>query len=715
MSLSDLRLKLSYNNQEDDVVKDFLLPALKESIEYNRAVGFFSSTSLLSISVGIKHLVENGGHIKLICSPRLSDEDIEAINQGYDRRRIIEESINREFLDPRDSYEEERLNILSHLISSGVMDIKIATMKSVDKKNMFHIKLGILVDTNNDYVVFNGSMNDSENAFYGNSESIDVYSSISSDYLRANEKKNLFDRLWKGEENYLEITDFPESTLQKIDSYKKFDVDYDVDLMEYNEKATKLHTKVFPRVPDYITIRDYQLDAYKNWKNMDYCGIYDMATGTGKTYTALYSMVELLKEKNQKLAIIICCPYQHLVNQWSEDLEAFGFNYIMGFSGSKQKSWKKKLKISAFNYIHRIEDGFCFITTNATFASKYVQDIINSIDRDILLVIDEAHNFGTARLVKELDDRFRYRLALSATLERHNDLVGTKSLYDYFKGKCIEYSLEMAIKAGMLCEYLYYPVKIYLEEDEYEEYNRLSDELQKYIKKNEDGTVEYTKKAERILIERSRKVAAARMKLQKLKEIAPQYTNERHLLVYCGATTVVDNDYVENQATSDEIRQVDAATSILNSVGIISSQFTSNEDSRTRELLKKEFDSGEVIQALVAIRCLDEGVNIPSIDKAIIMASSTNPKEYIQRRGRVLRKYKGKTHAIIYDFVTLPRNLEEITPYSEFAHDLGLIKREISRVKDFAELSLNKRDSDKLINEIEDVYGCINGGDYDDE
>lgn len=712
MSLSDIKFKLSYNNQEDDVVKDFLLPALKESVEYDRAVGFFSSTSLMSISVGIKHLVENGGHIRLICSPRLSDEDIEAINSGYDRRKVIEDCINREFVEPKDSFEEERLNMLSHLISDKKMDIKIATMKKSEKNSMFHIKLGIIIDSNNNFVAFNGSMNDSENAFYGNSESIDVYSSISSDYLRAYDKKRFFDKMWSGEENYLDITDFPDSTIERINSYKKDDVNFGLDLEEYSAKNISHKKSKFPEVPNYITIRDYQYDAYENWQKMNYCGIYDMATGTGKTYTALYSIVEFLKVKNQKLAVVICCPYQHLVNQWSEDLDEFGFKYIMGFSGSKQKDWKRKLKKSAFNYSHKLEDGFCFITTNASFASGYVQDVLSSINRDILLVIDEAHNFGTHRLSKMLDDRFKYRLALSATLERHNDLVGTTYLYDYFKGKCIEYTLEMAIKAGMLCDYLYYPVKIYLEDDEYEKYNELSSELQKYIKKNDDGTIEYSKKAEMILIKRSRIVAGARMKLEVLKEVASKYSNDNHLLVYCGSTTVVDSDYVENKASSEEIRQIDAVSSVLNSLGMITSQFTSNEDSRTREILKSEFDSGEIIQALVAIRCLDEGVNIPSIDKAIIMASSTNPKEYIQRRGRVLRIYKGKTHAIIYDFVTLPRKLEDISSYTDFGYDLGLIKREISRVKDFARLSLNECDSYRLINEIEDVYGYIKEGAY---
>lgn len=268
----------------------------------------------------------------------------------------------------------------------------------------------------------------------------------------------------------------------------------------------------------------------------------------------------------------------------------------------------------------------------------------------------------------------------------------------------------MAIESDMLCNYYYYPIMVNLEEDEYDEYNKLSEELRKYITKKPDGSIEYSKNAEMILIKRSRIVAGARMKLEKLRQVAEKFVGDNHLLVYCGATTVVDSDYVENKITSEEIRQIDAVTKILDEVGIVSSKFTSSEDANTREMLKDEFDSGDVIKALVAIRCLDEGVNIPSIDKAIILASSTNPKEYIQRRGRVLRKYPNKIYAMIYDFITLPRSLDEVSEESDFGYDLSLIKREIGRMKDFSRLSLNEYESDELINRIEDVYGYISEG-----
>lgn len=219
-----------------------------------------------------------------------------------------------------------------------------------------------------------------------------------------------------------------------------------------------------------------------------------------------------------------------------------------------------------------------------------------------------------------------------------------------------------------------------------------------------------------IMIQRARIVAGAKMKLEKLKEVMTPYKNDNHILVYCGAATVFDSLYKEGLPDKEELKQIEAVQFILsNELNIRVAKFTSSETAEQRNILKKEFDLGKDIQVLAAIRCLDEGVNIPSIDKAFILASSTNPKEYIQRRGRVLRTYPGKTHATIYDFVTLPRELDSISRTDDLSYDMSLIRREIIRVKDFAKLSLNIRDSDMLIEEIEKVYGHIKeeGMNYD--
>ena len=339
MSLADLKFEVSYHTKESDVIRDFLLHALKEAKNYDRAVGWFCSSALMSISVGIKQIVQRNGKIRVICSTKLSDEDIEVIRRGYEKRKVIQDALMRSFEEARDEFEEERYNILSYLIANGFLDIKIVNMISDRPNAMFHDKLGIIYDENNNFVAFNGSMNDSDNAFYGNSESVDVFTSIGSDYIRAAEKKKYFDRLWGEGFAGMEIMDFPDYLKERIDRYKKDTVDFDVDKKEFQKKYYS-KKKIIPTVPNYIEIRDYQEKAFINWKKNDYRGIYDMATGTGKTYTALYSLVNLLNDTNQKLGIVICCPYQHLVNQWAEDLDAFNLVTSLAFQVHRRKIGK---------------------------------------------------------------------------------------------------------------------------------------------------------------------------------------------------------------------------------------------------------------------------------------------------------------------------------------------------------------------------------------
>ena len=711
VTLRDISYKNSYKSPRDNVVQDFLIPSLKEAVEYDRAVGFFSSSVLLSLSVGIVGLLKNNGKIRLICSHKLSKEDIDAIQKGYETKKdyneIISKILEKDFRLPKDDLEKERFNILSHLISANLLDIRIAFSKNFSSTSMFHDKLGVITDSHGNFVSFSGSLNESLNAFEQNYENIDVYTSFSGDYPRALEKKEDFENLWNNEDSGAVVIKFPQNLKNVIKKYEKSEIDFDIDKKQFNYEIQEV-VKKNPELPYWLELRDYQIEAIESWKENNYIGIYDMATGTGKTLTALGSVIELLKNLDYKLGIVICCPYQHLVDQWCEDLKSFNFKSIVGYSGSPQTNWKRLLKKQAFEYSNNLKKNFCFITTNASFRTEYVQNIISNVRGDLLLVVDEAHNFGSKGLGKLLDDRFNYRLALSATLDRHNDEDGTELLYDYFGNKCIEYSLERAINEDKLTSYYYYPIPVYLTEDELEEYNTLSKKIAKYVTVQSNGKVSIAPGAEMLLIKRARLVAGAYNKIEKLKEIIQPFKNDNHMLIYCGSTTIKDNDYDEFNPEKSEIRQVEAVSMMLNEqLNMKVSRFTSKEKNNERKLLIKEFDDGDTIQALVAIRCLDEGVNIPSIKTAFILASSTNPKEYIQRRGRVLRLFPGKKYATIFDFVTLPRDLDEIQATDALTYDMSLIRREIDRVKDFANLSLNSRDSDKLINKIESIYGTL--------
>lgn len=722
MSLLDVNLKQEYRSPRDNIVNDFYIPLLKQSILYKRSVGFFSSSSLLEISYGISNLINNNGKIQLIASPNLSDEDIEAINKGYElRENIIERVLLQYITEPQNYFEEERLNLLATLIAQERLDIKIAFSLKDNRLGLYHEKLGLMYDDENNVVAFSGSMNETETAFVSNYEIVDVFTSWN-DNERVLIKQKAFDNLWNNNDEGAIIYDFPDVVKNKLLSYKKDFVDWDIDKKEFSNKhingtIEKLKTVTnSPEIPAGITLHDYQKRAIETWKEKKYNGIFDMATGTGKTFTGLGAITQLYKDLKGKLAVIIVCPYQHLVNQWVEDIINFNINPIIGHSSSEQKDFKQKFKMAIMDYNLGVRNFFCFVCTNGTFATDYIQSQINNIRGNVLLVVDEAHNFGATNLKKTLTDKFNYRLALSATLERHGDEEGTQSLLDYFGEKCIEFSLEDAIKGTngekFLTPYQYHPIVVYLTDEELEEYHGLSREIAKcIIKKN--GKIKLSDKGKIIAQKRSRLIAGAFNKIDALaKEIKP-YRDDNHILVYCGATKIAEQD--EN---GEDMRQIDAITELLGKgLGMNVAQFTSREDSYTRDLLRRKFFDGDYLQALVAIKCLDEGVNIPAIKTAFILASTTNPKEYIQRRGRVLRKYPGKEFAIIYDFITLPRPLDEAInlTYEEIKCEKSMVRNEVNRMIEFNRLAMSKMEADKLIYEITDTYKLNEDDNLDDD
>lgn len=704
MSFKDLKLLKYYKTYKNNIVKEFYNPVLKNAVLYQRSVGFFSSTALIELTKGISGFVKNKGKIQLIVSPYLSPEDVEAIEKGYEKRKIIEEALLREFKEPENYFQEERLNLLAHLIEEGTLELKVAFTPPNKNTGMYHEKVGIIKDENGDKIVFTGSLNETINAFYNNYESIVVFTSWEESKEYAEEMQRDFDLLWSGGDNDLEVIDFPEVVKDKITICKKTEVHYDIDEEERIEDI-KEAVRGNPRMPQGFILRDYQIEAIEHWKNNSYHGIFDMATGTGKTYTGLGAVVKLFEDK-EKLAIVIVCPYQHLVEQWVEDIELFNMEPIIGYSASKQKNWKQRLKDDVLDFNLGIIKSICFVTTNATYSSKFVTEIMGSLGKDTLLLVDEAHNFGSNNLRKRLYSQIEYRLALSATLERHGDEEGTEALKKYFGRKCIEYDLKKAIADGKLTPYYYYPVLVFLDEEELAEYKDVSYRVSKECHKDKHGKLQVTEKGKMLLMQRARIVAGAKNKLSVLRDKMQDYKDDYHILVYCGATRVPTFEHDESEHDEEGERQIVAVSKILgNELGMKVTHFTSNESAQEREAIKRRFATAEPYQAIVAIKCLDEGVNIPSIRTAFILASTTNPKEYIQRRGRVLRLAKNKPYAVIYDFVTLATPLDEVNVYGvDFNCERALAKRELARIKEFGEIAMNSRDSDVLINDIIDAY-----------
>ena len=712
MALSDLYIAKEYRNLKCDVINDFYIPILSNAVMYKRAVGFFNSAALYEMAIGLRHLVEMQGKMELIVSPRLTEEDIQSITLGYKtREEVIERALLRDFDEPKSKTEFRKLNLLANLIAEGVLDIKVAFKINANSAGIFHEKIGIVIDTEGNKVAFTGSMNETYSGLLQNYESIDVFCSWrDEDYDRVNIKENAFDNLWDNLDTAMEVIPFPNVAVEKLRSYKMEETEsLFVEIQEEDDSQD-----VFFKIPTTIDLYDYQREAIKNWKNNNYCGIFDMATGAGKTFTALGALSSLSKNLNNNIAVVIVAPYQHLVEQWVEDIIQFNVKPIVAYSYPGQK-WRKQFSDAVTAYNVGAINNFCVIATNATFSLNDFQSILQKFKKNFAFVVDEAHNFGAAKLSSLLPKKARYRLALSATIERFRDEEGTSKLRKYFGKTCISFSLKEAIQKGFLTSYYYHPVVVYLNEDEYEQYK----EITKTIIRNGGASQENIEKnpyIEMLLIKRARIISGCKEKVSKLVEVMKPYSTDNYILVYCGATKY-DNDSSELK-DDDEVRQIEEVNKRLYyDLGMKVHKFTSEESKEERDEIKRMFASGTELQVITAIKCLDEGVNIPAIKKAFILASSTNPKEYIQRRGRVLRRAKGKEYAEIFDFITLPRPLDDVPFCSEeeISCDLSLVRKEFFRMIDFAETARNPFEIDKLKEDIQDAYNQnLTGGYYDE-
>ena len=684
MSLKDLNLKISYRSSEDNMVKDFYNPVLSEAIKYKRAVGYFTLSSLVNASQGLSNLISNGGIVEIIASPKLTEDDINTINMGYKMKEdVYLDAMIRELSDITSPIESERLNYIATLIADERLDIKIAI---VDNYGAYHEKFGIVEDIAGNKIMFTGSMNETSNGQYSNFESFVIFKSWESgmnEYI--DEYVNNFNDLWQNKTNRLEIKEFPNAVKEKLLEYR---------LPTYKEENSPLDNEIlesdlldnkYPRLPEWFKPRKYQIEAINNWKNNDYKGLLSMATGTGKTLTGLLGLTTLFNSE-KKLVSIIVCPYQHLVEQWAEDVRAFNINPVLCYS---KYDWKSQVyrKVKFIN--NDTIDNFTIITTNSTFTSSDMKEFISQIKCNILLIVDEAHNSSQGEMRLALDNKYIYRLGLSATPKKFRNEEATDFIYDYFGGEVFSFDLKRAIEEGFLTKYYYYPHVISLTENEQEIYNNLSTKIAQNIKE-ENGKVIINDYAKNLLIKRARLVAAASNKLIELRNLLANYKDKNYILVYCGAAKTIDDD------TDTEVKQINKVCKILgNEYEISNHKFTAEESTDERKDIIDMFSDGKSLQAIVAIKCLDEGVNIPAIQHAFILASSTDPKEFIQRRGRVLRKYKDKEFAFIHDFVTVPNSYE---------YAGNLVETELKRVYEFNELAFNKKDNDRLIDELVSNY-----------
>lgn len=444
-----------------------------------------------------------------------------------------------------------------------------------------------------------------------------------------------------------------------------------------------------PKIPANLELRDYQNTAIISWFRNRGRGTLKMATGSGKTITALAIATELYEAIDLQVLLVIC-PYRHLVNQWQREAEKFSLKPILAYESVH--SWQSQLSTELYNVQAANQKFVTILTTNSTFISEGFQSQIKFFPEKTLIVGDEAHNLGSPRLEELLPRSLGLRLALSATPERYFDEEGTDAILDYF-GQILqpEFTLADAIEKGALVKYFYYPVFVELTANEAFLYAKLTQKIGWALNKNSNLNGNET--LTNLLIQRSRLVGSATNKITALQTLMQGRLDSHHTLFYCG------DGYVENY-TANYRRQVQAVTHLLgNQLGYRVATYTAETSLEEREKIRQQFEAG-YLQGLVAIRCLDEGVDIPAIQNAIILASSGNPRQFIQRRGRILRPYPGKEQATLFDMIVMPPELDRET----WEVERNLLRKELKRFLEFAQLAINCQESTDKLLEIQDRY-----------
>jgi len=706
--LRDLDLKRRYRSHQDHLVRDFYVPCLGEAVAYRRAVGFFSSAALSTAAQGLPAFLRAGGTMRLVASPHLSEDDLEAIVGGFEQRaRTVTETITAELLDRYPDPIRERLGFLGWLISRGRLDIQLATVRrSQGTAGIYHEKIGVFEDAAGDRVAFQGSANESRGGLRSNFESIVVFRSWLPQELEDVDAIDVdFEALWENRTENLEVFAFPEAAKEALVRLAPADVpdrDPEEGGAEPEEAADEEATRpARPRQPDRIELRSYQRDALVAWLRNDARGILEMATGTGKTYTALAAVTHLqehLEELGKQLFCVVVCPYQHLVRQWSDAAKEFGIKPVLCYLS--RSHWQDELT-AQIHAVRTAKTPFAMaVATNMTFAGSTFTEIARDLPAQTLLIADEAHNLGADKGREALTDSYRYRLALSATPDRAFDPEGSKMLTDYFGGVVFSFGLEEAIAAGALTPYDYHPQLVYLEDEELDRYLELTAKIAKMHYAGEEAH-EVEGPLLTFLVQRARVIGAARGKLGRLAEVVRPLRDTQHNLFYCG-DGAVDLD------TGAGERQLDAVVRLLgNQIGMRVQSYTQENAAEERDVLRDRFASGD-LQGLVAIRCLDEGVDIPETRRAFILASGTNPRQFVQRRGRVLRRAPGKTSAEIYDFLVLPP--PGSVEGNLWQTERRLVERELNRIALFARLARNGTQALDSLAEVRDRYGLVHIG-----
>lgn len=697
MSLKDLEINDTYSSstKDTDLIRTFYNPIIEQATSYDRITGFFSPSVLAIASRGFAGLINTGGKIRLITSVQIDDKAYESIVNGSKKldETILEDfdvqSIKREI-------DKDYLSVFAWLYRTGQLEMKVAITSR--ERSMLHQKIGIVTDAEGNAISFSGSNNETPNGWQHNIEQFKVFKNWNQYTLSFFQSdKEEFDVLWNDLSSKAKVVNIDdaikEKLIQRISKHRKGDINSTVIRIKKWEHINK------PRVTysrgqdahffegtknkdktskDEKPLRPYQNDAIEAWRKNQYSGIFEMATGTGKTITSLGAIEKLLAKEPGVVVIVV--PLRQLVYQWSEEISKHSISEVSNtLLAPYDRNWEKKISEELYyRDFNPSPRNMLIVTTYDTFFSEKFKRLMKESSHQPILLADEMHNIYQGTRSNDMDyiSSFKRKLGLSATpLSIWND--NADDMIEAFKGIVFSYDLELALANNYLTPFEYHIVEVPLTTEEFEEYVDLSKQLH-----GGDGDA-VSAMNKNILQKRADIKKKASNKLIQIKEIVNSTDKVRKALFY----------------VSDK-EQLKDVQEILDTLHVRSSKFTGDEaDPELRNTIIRNLESG-VYDAIIAIKCLDEGVDIESAEFAYLLSNNTEPREYIQRLGRVLRRYEGKEFSVITDFVVTP-------PDDSTNQNLGakLVKNELSRAEFFMGHSRNKSAIAKQLVDIKRKHG----------
>lgn len=719
MALRDFEIKDTYSSATDDsLVCEFYNPVLEQAAQYDRITGFFSPSVLAIASRGFAGLISTRGKIRLITSVQLDDRIYRLVieNDVVLDDKLLE---NFNFDEIKSQLDKDYLSVFAWLYRTGQLELKVAVMSK--ERSMLHQKIGIVTDVEGNSLSFSGSNNETPNGWQHNIEQFKVFKSWNphtASFYQSDKEE--FDILWENMSTKASVITLDnaikDKLIQIIEKHRKDDINNVVKRIRKTEHINKirispardrdLQPSSKPNSPqdqptnehknrtaeDTRDLFDYQKQAIQHWFSNKCESIFEMATGTGKTFTTINALKEF-SVKNSYLRAIIVVPLTTLTLQWHNDLQRLlpGYRII---NTSLDSDWRQVMhSLYMSKLLNKESENFIIITSYKMYPTENFLEAASKITDDYILVADEMHNLVTNRCIEAAQNNiFKYKLGLSATPTRLWKQEESAYISRLFGNNSFSYDLKNAIEAGFLVPYNYHPVFSYMGSDEYDEYCELSKTIAKMYASSDSRDSNSLLNSK--LIARARLKKNTSSKIPELSKLITQLDGLQklhHALIY------VDNEDF-----------LSVLQKMLSENNIVTTKFVGSTSIEDRIKIINNLRN-KTIKAIVAIKCLDEGVDIPSAKSAFFLSNNTDPREYVQRLGRVLRRDEkgGKTFADIYDFIVLPPNPKSFDDESGRTIARNLIKNELIRSKFFQELAINGSVAEEIIEDRIDEYGFV--------